>query len=59
MEKLNEIGFMFGDNFSCDVIDGKVFIEQYGEGSEELEHIKTKDDYIKLYEILTGDKYEY
>jgi len=47
-------GFSFAENFSCYWRDGDVCIEQYGEGTEALSHIKHVHQLQNLYYALTG-----
>ena len=55
-EKFILLSFDFAAEFTCWIEDEKVYMEEYGEGAFELIHIKTIDDYKKLYKLLTGNK---
>lgn len=48
--------FTFANEFTAKVENGIVYLEQYSEGSFPLIHIKTEEQYLALYEILTGVK---
>lgn len=56
LEKYEGDMFTFATEFNAMVEKGIVYLEQYGEGAFPLEHIKTEEQYLKLYEILTGEK---
>lgn len=48
--------FTFATEFTAIVENGVVYLEEYGEGAFPLPHIKTEEQYLALYEILTGEK---
>ena len=48
------LSFTFAEEFECWINEGKVYVEEYGEGSFELKHIKTLDEYKLLCKLLTG-----
>jgi hypothetical protein len=58
LDKFNGKIFSFAQEFTCRVDDGFVTIEQYSEGEFDLPHIKTETQFIQLYEILTGEKFD-
>ena len=57
LERFNGKEFRFAGVFSCVVDNGEVLIEQYCEGKCLLDHIRTEDQFMQLYEILTGKKF--
>ena len=56
--KFNGKGFSFAEEFNCTISEGIVWIEEYSEGRFPLSHIKTEKQFIHLYEILTGKKFD-
>ena len=59
LEKFNGKWFEFAKVFTCRVdFKGVVLIEEYSEGEFPLTHIKTEQQFIQLYEILTGEQYD-
>jgi hypothetical protein len=56
LEKYEGDMFTFATEFNAMVEKGIVYLEEYAEGAFPLEHIKTEEQYLKLYEILTGEK---
>jgi len=55
LEKYEGKFFTFAEEFTCRIADGIVWIEEYSEGEFPLKHINTEQQYISLYEILTGN----
>jgi len=55
LEKYNGKWFGFAEEFTCRITNGIVWIEEYSEGEFTLGHIKTEQQLITLYEILTGN----
>lgn len=56
LEKYEGDVFTFAEEFTSTVRNGIVYLEEYGEGEFPLIHIKTEEQYLILYEILTGEK---
>jgi hypothetical protein len=56
LEKYEGDFFTFAEEFTSIVRNGVVYLEEYGEGEFPLLHIKTEEQYLILYEILTGEK---
>lgn len=50
------ISFDFGNNFSCYCRGNVVEIEQYGEGCEELPHIKYVHQWQNIHYLLIGQE---
>ena len=47
--------FVFAEVFICQVVNGKVMIEQFEDKAYELPHIKTEAQYLELKRVLTGE----
>lgn len=58
LENFNGKSFEFAENFTCQIDEGIVWIEEYSEGAFPLSHIKKVNQFIQLYEILTGIKFD-
>jgi hypothetical protein len=56
LEKYEGETFTFAEEFTSFIKNGVVYLEEYGEGKFPLHHIKTEEQYLILYEILTGEK---
>ena len=60
MKELNDyfgMSFEFAEQFTCYIESTGVWIEEYYEGSFCLDHIKTREQLVQLYEILTGNDF--
>lgn len=58
LEKYEGDMFTFAEEFTSIVINGVVYLEEYAEGQFPLIHIKTEEQYLILYEILTGELWQ-